>query len=204
MPGEQEQEQQSNNNGGGQHPPGGTGDGSTDKGFPENTPLAEMTVEQREAYWKHQARKHENTVKGLGDVEALKAKAQKWDQHEQEQIPAQERAITEAREAAKAEGAAEARKLLAPQLVKAEFKTAAAGKVATGVLDPILEDLNFDLYIKDDGSVDVDRVKSRIDALPSITQHKTGNHQGYRPSSGSSSVSAGQELFNARRNKTNS
>src|SRR5690349_19240148 len=29
-------------------------------GFPADTPLTEMTVEQREAYWKHQARKHES------------------------------------------------------------------------------------------------------------------------------------------------
>jgi hypothetical protein len=29
----------------------------SDKGFPDGTPLERMTVEQREAYWKHYARK---------------------------------------------------------------------------------------------------------------------------------------------------
>lgn len=44
-------------------------------GFPAETPLDQMTVEQREAYWKFQARKHEGTVKSRADYDDLKAKA---------------------------------------------------------------------------------------------------------------------------------
>lgn len=47
---------------------GGQGGSGTDgdRGYPENTPLAQMNVDQQAAYWKFHARKHENAVKGLG------------------------------------------------------------------------------------------------------------------------------------------
>lgn len=53
-----------------------------DKGFPESTPLAQMTAEQREAYWKHQARKHEQRARERADYDDLKAKAAKLDEIE--------------------------------------------------------------------------------------------------------------------------
>ena len=34
-------------------------------GYPDKTPVADMTIEQQVAYWKYHARKHENTVKEL-------------------------------------------------------------------------------------------------------------------------------------------
>jgi hypothetical protein len=45
------------------------------QGFPGGTPIEQMTVEQREAYWKHQARKHEKRANERGDYDALKAAA---------------------------------------------------------------------------------------------------------------------------------
>jgi len=35
-----------------------------DKGFPDATPVKDMTVEQQAAYWRHQAQKHENAWRG--------------------------------------------------------------------------------------------------------------------------------------------
>lgn len=55
--------------GSGQQGAGGTGaggGGDMPHGYPLNTPIAEMTVDQQAAYWKHHSRKHEDTVKGLG------------------------------------------------------------------------------------------------------------------------------------------
>jgi hypothetical protein len=46
---------------------GGSGAGTDDdRGYPANTPVAEMTPQQQTAYWRYHARKHENAYKGLG------------------------------------------------------------------------------------------------------------------------------------------
>jgi hypothetical protein len=34
-------------------------------GYPEKTPVAEMTIEQQAAYWRHHARKHEDRLKAI-------------------------------------------------------------------------------------------------------------------------------------------
>lgn len=38
---------------------------SGERGYPENTPVADMTVEQQAAYWKSHARKHEDRLKAI-------------------------------------------------------------------------------------------------------------------------------------------
>ncbi|CRK59067.1 hypothetical protein [Alloactinosynnema sp. L-07] len=45
----------------------GSGAGTTDdRGYPANTPVAEMSAGQQAAYWKFHSRKHEDQLKGLG------------------------------------------------------------------------------------------------------------------------------------------
>lgn len=36
-----------------------------ERGYPENTPVADMTIEQQAAYWRHHARKHEDRLKAI-------------------------------------------------------------------------------------------------------------------------------------------
>jgi len=36
-----------------------------DRGYPDNTPVADMSVEQQAAYWRHHARKHEDRLKAI-------------------------------------------------------------------------------------------------------------------------------------------
>lgn len=45
---------------------GQSGTDTTDRGFPADTPLAQMNSEQQAAYWKHYSRQHESALKGLG------------------------------------------------------------------------------------------------------------------------------------------
>jgi hypothetical protein len=66
-------------------------------GFPSETPLDQMTVDQREAYWRHQARKHENTVKSRADYDELKQKATELEQLQAANATAEEKALEEAR-----------------------------------------------------------------------------------------------------------
>lgn len=71
-----------------------------DKGFPEGTPVAEMTAEQQAAYWKHQARKHEERARSRADYDDVKKKAAEYDKYVESQK-------TEAQRLADAKTAAE-------------------------------------------------------------------------------------------------
>jgi hypothetical protein len=101
----------------------------SDKGFPDGTPLERMTVEQREAYWKHYARKHENRVKAFGGLTPeklaeLQEKAQRAEALEFDLMSDKDQAVAQA--AAEARLVAEAE--LMPQLVAAEFRAELKGR----------------------------------------------------------------------------
>jgi hypothetical protein len=85
-------------NGGGQ---GGSGD---DLGFPANTRTEDMTPEQQVAYWKDKARKHERRASERADYDELKTAAEELAALKRSQQTDQERALEEAREAARREG----------------------------------------------------------------------------------------------------
>lgn len=55
-----------------------------DKGFPANTPVAEMTPEQSAAYWKFQSRKHEKAATAAQKLVDDAAEAAKTDEQKRE------------------------------------------------------------------------------------------------------------------------
>lgn len=132
-----------------------------DKGFPADTPVAEMSVEQQAAYWKHQARKHQQRAESRSDYDDLKAKAAEADRIRQERETEHEKAVREAAEKA----SAEARSAMAPSLVAAEFRAALAGRLTPEQRDALIEDINPSRYLKGDGTVDLDKVRKRADVL---------------------------------------
>ncbi|MDR1265927.1 MAG: hypothetical protein LBK42_10320 [Propionibacteriaceae bacterium] len=67
------------------------------EGFPAGTPLAEMTVEQQAAYWKHHARRHEGAAKAARD---------EADQLRKAALTDQEKAVEDVKDAARREGEA--------------------------------------------------------------------------------------------------
>lgn len=84
------------------------GESSSKGDWPANTPLAEMTVEQREAYHRYHSRKHEQAEKDLrqqldarSDYDQIKAELE---QLRQSGMSEAERAAEEAREQARREG----------------------------------------------------------------------------------------------------
>lgn len=166
-------------------------------GFPASTPLAEMTADQREAYWKHQARKHEDRSKATADYDAIKAELATLKAATQTDA---EKAI----EAAKTEAAAQAeervRKSLAPRLVAAEFRAACAGRISDERLAAILEPLDTTKFLAGDGEVDTDKVKAFVDGIAPASDGKKWPDmgQGRRQSQKATGVDAGRELFAAR------
>lgn len=172
-------------------------------GFPAQTPLAEMTVEQREAYWKHQARKHETTAKARSDYDELAAKAAQWDEAQRAQQSPDERAVTEAVEAAKAEARAQVLAEVADERVRAAFTgNPAARSIDPSALDKFLGRVNLSSFVGDDGAVDTDAVSDSLSLLtPADTANQRANrstHQGYQRHTGASSTAAGAAMFQAR------
>lgn len=150
----------------------------SDKGFPADTPLSEMTAEQREAYWKDKARKHENTVRARADYDKLAAKAEKWDQYERDQVPEQERAIEDAeargRQAAETEAAAK----YAPLIVRATFEGLLAGNHSQDEINEALEPLDLSRFLKDDLAVDTEKVKNFANRITGTRQTWPGTGNG--------------------------
>ncbi|HEY1177863.1 MAG TPA: hypothetical protein VGF17_17035 [Phytomonospora sp.] len=178
----------------------GTDNGGADKGFPENTPLAEMTVEQREAYWKHQARKHEATAKGRADYDAIKAER---DQLKQANETDAEKAVREAREAGKAEARTEAANDTVKALLRMGLRV--RGITDDAELDEIVSTVNLAAYADEKGAVDDSKVLRTIDRLAGTAGSTEGPDTGQGNRGGQtrkSGVSAGAAMYAASRGKT--
>lgn len=140
--------------------------GQPDKGFPDGVKVADMTTEQQVAYWKHYARQHENRVSALGnltpdDVKALQDKAQQWDDAQADAGTDMEKAVRSAY--VQAEKAVLAK--IQPQLVTAEFRAVATGRINPEQLGVILEPLDLSKFLAADGSVDTAKVSSYVDGI---------------------------------------
>ena len=119
-----------------------------DKGYPDGTPVADMSAQEQAAYWKHQARKHETRAKGMSDYDDLKAKAAELDKVRAEQMTEQEKAVT----AAKAEGRSEATREANEQAAKAILRAALGARdVPADTIEKHARFVNVAEFIGDDG-----------------------------------------------------
>lgn len=166
-----------------------------DKGFPDNTPLEQMTDKQQAAYWKHYSRQHEAVAKSRGDYDAIKAKADEYDKQQAANATEHQKAVKAAEDAARAE---ERNKAL-PLLVAAEFKIAAAGRLTTEQVDAILAPLDTKHFLDATGAVDTVKVATYVNQ---VAPQKPGQPprfpdlgQGHRPGQAGTSVAAGRAMF---------
>lgn len=170
-----------------------------DRGFPDNTPVAEMNDKQAAAYWKFQSRRHENTAKARGDYDDLKKQAAEAAKLRKERETENEKAVREARETA----ASEERAKSTPRLVSAEFRAAAKGVLTSERTSALLEDLDLTKYLDDKGEVDTAKVEKKVAAFAPKKDDKDRRFpdlgQGRREGSGKPSVATGREMFQARR-----
>lgn len=173
----------------------GTEDHS-DKGFPAQTKIVDMTPEQQAAYWKFQSRKHEGNVANLRQELEGKNKPDEKPADKPESKPAGDAPVD----------AAELRKQImleikreqAPELVRAQFKAVMGDRVSEETRDALLEDLNLMKFVKEDGSVDNELVKARAELIAPASNgqvRKARSHQGARKTETTASVSSGKDLF---------
>jgi hypothetical protein len=137
-----------------------------DLGFPAETPVKDMTIDQQAAYWKHQSRKHEERSKAFDGLtpETLASLREKADQHdalERELMSDKDKAIATARD----EAAAETTAKFAEKLVKAEFKSASAGRLDADRLNNILAPLDLTRFLDKNGDVDETKVAAYVDSV---------------------------------------
>lgn len=185
--------------GGGQQAPGGAGQqappeqgqksqqqgSGSDKGFPDNTPLAQMTLEQQVAYFKHQNRQTDNKLSAFNgftpqDVNVMWTRLEAL---EGEKLTADQKALKEAATKAATEAKTAAAAEMLPRVQAAELKATAA----LVIKDP--DQLNAFLAIADpakfvgeDGAIDEEKVMGHLTAIygGSGSGQQAGNGQQHR------------------------
>lgn len=133
-----------------------------DKGYPDGTPLEEMTAPQQAAYWKAQARKHEDRVKSYDnlttdELKSLREKAARADALDLELGTESEKAAKAARD--------EATKEAVPRIVRAEFKAAAKGVLSDEQLNALLEDRDLSKYADAKGEPNEEKIANLVKAF---------------------------------------
>jgi Skp family chaperone for outer membrane proteins len=172
-----------------------------DRGFPENTPLTEMSADQRESYWKFQARKHQERAEQRADRDELKAKADEYDRLKAESQTEQEKAVA----AARAEGAAQALRTANERAARAILRSSLAerGKTADEV-EAIVGATNLSAFVVDD-DVDTVKVGAHVDLLaPRVAlqqQPRPDLGQGRREVQKTTGSAVGADLFAQRRKR---
>jgi hypothetical protein len=182
---------------------------SSERGFPEGTPVAEMTDGQQAAYWKHQSRQHESRVKALGvtpeDLASLREKAKRAEDLEYDLASDKDKAVADAKKEASDEVASK----YTPRLVRAEFKAAAAGRIEPEKLATILEPLDLSKFLDANGEVDADKVSAYVDGIaPAKGNEDQGQQQKRGPGNGGqgrreqsrtgASVQSGRDMYRAK------
>lgn len=174
-------------------------------GFPANTRAEDMTSEQQAAYYRHQARKHEDRNKEWQrTLDGKTAEEIKAEREELEKLRAKDRTEAEnAVEDAKKSTKAEVVREFGTKLVAAEFKAVLA-HVDADRRGQIIENLNLTKFINDNGDVDTDKVKSAAVALaPADTGAgaKKDFGGGRRTSESGTGVTSGRDLYQERHGK---
>lgn len=180
--------------------------GDDDRGYPENTPVAEMTDKQAAAYWKAQSRKHEGRVKQMADYDQLKTAADEYQKLVEASKTDQEKAI----DAARSEAREAALKEVGSRLVEAQFTVATAGRLGDEQRTALLGGLDLSRFLTADGSVDAEKVKSFVDSVaPTAPSEGSGKPtrvdlgQGSRGGNNAPTTASGAELYAQRHKKSN-
>ncbi|YCU50355.1 hypothetical protein ACRYGS_09580 [Mycobacteroides abscessus] len=108
----------------------GASHGGSDKGFPADTPVAQMTDAQQAAYWKHYSREHEGKAKAFTTLGVTPEQIQQLQERnaelEKAQLNASELALKEATDKAAADARAATEADWKPKLLASQLKSAAS------------------------------------------------------------------------------
>ena len=144
------------------NPPAATVAGG-EHGFPENTPLSQMTAEQQAAYWRYHARKWEARANATKDYEQVKKQLADL---QAATMTEQQRAIAEAEERGRRAALAEAGSALVEQFMRA----ALAGRKTEAEITALIGPLDRNYFLSADGlSVDTGKVTAWAESVAPST-----------------------------------
>ena len=146
------------------------------------------------------------------EIAELKRKAERADELERERMSDQEKAVAEAKDAARKEAEEKVRAEYLPNLQEANLRAAAATVLSDDKLDSWLKTVNVSAFVDEQGTVNTDEVMGTLTALFGDSdarggdRRKNGGHPdwGHSRTNGGgvhSGVEAGRELYKSRYNK---
>lgn len=153
-------------NGPDQGAPGAAPPPAAGKGFPESTPIAEMTAEQQVAYWKHHDRRKSDLLKAYGGITPEQARQyqQAAEDARRENLQPSERALEDARAQAEATARAAAAAALAPTIAEAIVGQFVADETQRTA---VLSVLKPEQFVTDTGGFDKDALIGALTGLAS-------------------------------------
>lgn len=177
------------------------------KGFPANTPVAQMKPEEQAAYHLHQSRKHEGRATayhqavGGKSPEEVKAALEEAEKIRQQSLSEQERAVEEARKAGQQTAAGE----LGTKSVRAAFDLLLGDAMEKDALNSEIDVLDLSKFLTDSGDVDTAKVRAHAQKIaPSgkgtgNTSRQSFDFGGGRGGDGQSTGGSVAEVMAARR-----
>lgn len=150
--------------GGGAAPTTPTGN---DRGFPDATPVAQMTDAERANYYKFHNRQAENKLSQFSGVtpEQVSQMQAELQALRDERLTADEKALKTAAEQAAAEARAAAEAELRPKLDQASIRSVAAEFLSGDQLSAFVDSLNPAKFYDDAGDIDSEKVIGHLTAL---------------------------------------
>lgn len=170
--------------------------GTTDKGFPADTPVAQMTDAQQAAYWKHYSREHEGKAKAFTTLGVTPEQIQQLQERnaelEKAQMDAGELALKEATDKAAADARAATEADWKPKLLASQLKSAASQVLSGDQLTEWLDSVDPGKFVGDNGEIDESKVMGKLTAIfgqkkeqqqqqPFWGQHSTGHQSADKP-----------------------
>jgi hypothetical protein len=138
------------------------------------------------------------------DYDELKQRATQWDKFVNESKSDQEKALDEARQDAERNAYDKARREFGGQLVEANLRAAASGRMSDASLSALLAGVDKTLFLTEQGSVDSAKVTQFIDGIaPTKTPGQTpgGFGQGPRTGTPKAGIDAGYAAWEQRHQK---
>jgi hypothetical protein len=150
--------------GGGQGGDGGQGgQGGDEHGFPANTAVADMTVEQQLAYHQYHSRKHEQRAKAYRDAaggksaDEVKQLVDGAESARRNTLTVDERALEDAKNQGRAAALAE----VGPKAVRSAFDLL-LGDMPEKDRDEHIDTLDLSKFLTDDNEVDTAKVRAHV------------------------------------------
>jgi hypothetical protein len=167
--------------------------GGSDKGFPENTPVKDMTVDQQAAYYKWQNRQTDNKLGAFKGVtpEQVQTMAQELETLRAKDMTASEKAVKDAEKAARAAADADWR----PKLQTAQLRSIASEVLKGEQLTAWLSGVNPAAFANEHGDIDQEKVTGYLAATFGVggqdQQQQSNNGRQQPPAWGQHSGGAG-------------